>query len=200
MLDPSIITTRKYNRSFVVRQKILIAGSMKTIYSNNEEKRKEAHTVLQRTARDNTRTPVQWTSEKNAGFCPPNITPWMRVNDDYLTINAQEQTKDSNDSSVYHFWQKSLAFRKLHKDVLVYGDFAIVGDLADDKVIAYKRFSSNKAFVVVLNFSGDQIRWNIPKDIQVVSWFTQNYPAKDISTHESLKLEPWEGLIGEIVI
>jgi oligo-1,6-glucosidase len=124
----------------------------------------------------------------------------MRVNDDFPTVNAKIQTESSNDSSVYHFWQKSLAYRKLHKDTFVYGDFAIVGKPDDDKVIAYRRFSSSKAFVVILNFSGENIDWTIPSEIQVSSWVSGNYPSKDTLIKGSLKLQPWEGLVGELIV
>jgi oligo-1,6-glucosidase len=124
----------------------------------------------------------------------------MRVNDDYPTVNAQIQTDSSNGSSVFHFWQRALSYRKLNKDTFVYGDFAIVGNPVDDKIIAYKRFSTNNAFVVVLNFSGEQISWNIPSDIQISSWTLGNYTLKDTPAKELLTLRPWEGIVGELVL
>ena len=38
-------------------------------------------------SRDNARTPMQWSAEKNAGFTTG--TPWIRVNPNYTEINAQ---------------------------------------------------------------------------------------------------------------
>lgn len=46
-------------------------------YPGNEEKLQEARFILQRKARDHARTPVQWTSGANAGFCEGDVTPWM---------------------------------------------------------------------------------------------------------------------------
>lgn len=46
-------------------------------YPGNEEKLQEARIILQRKARDHARTPVQWTSGANAGFCKEGVTPWM---------------------------------------------------------------------------------------------------------------------------
>lgn len=45
-------------------------------------------------ARDNARTPMQWDATENAGFT--NGIPWMRVNPNYLTINAAAQMADEN--------------------------------------------------------------------------------------------------------
>ena len=65
---------------------------MKAAYPDNEEKLSFAKRVMQRKARDHARTPVQWTAESpNAGFCAPDTKPWMRVNDDYKTVNAAAQ-------------------------------------------------------------------------------------------------------------
>ena len=32
---------------------------------------------------------MQWNSGLNAGFCTENVKPWMRVMDDYHTVNAE---------------------------------------------------------------------------------------------------------------
>ena len=42
--------------------------------------------------RDNSRTPMQWNTEKNAGFTDGE--PWIAVNDNYKTINAEAAVKD----------------------------------------------------------------------------------------------------------
>ncbi|KAM7212541.1 alpha amylase [Rhypophila decipiens] len=70
-----------------------------------------ARDLLRRKARDNARTPLQWDSTSNGGFCPAGVQPWMRVNDDYPTVNAAAQvaTARANDRTTlvppYRFWQ-----------------------------------------------------------------------------------------------
>lgn len=66
---------------------------------------------LQRKARDHARSPMQWTSGKQAGFSDAAST-WMRVNEDYPVWNVTKQTGDED--SVLEFWRKMLAFRKKH--------------------------------------------------------------------------------------
>ncbi|PVI05247.1 glycoside hydrolase family 13 protein [Periconia macrospinosa] len=173
-----------------------------SLYPDDPAKLAEARKILQRKARDNTRVPMQWTSEKpNAGFCPPDVTPWMRVNDDYPEVNAANQMKTpptSQSPSVREFWKHRIAERKKHKDVLVYGDFALVGG-DDESIVAYKRFIESKTYVVVLNFSGQDVEWKIPEGIQISSWVTGNYAAGIENQQKSgtIVLRPWEALMGE---
>ena len=44
---------------------------------------------LKKIGRDNARTPMQWDDSENAGFTTG--TPWIRVNPNYLEINAKQQ-------------------------------------------------------------------------------------------------------------
>ena len=60
---------------------------------------KQAERHLQRYARDHARTPMQWSCKENAGFTTG--IPWMKINENYAEINAEEQLSDEN--SVYHF-------------------------------------------------------------------------------------------------
>jgi oligo-1,6-glucosidase len=57
----------------------------KALYGDDEERL--AHGRMK--ARDHARTPMQWNSGPNAGFCTENVKPWMRVMDDYHTVNAE---------------------------------------------------------------------------------------------------------------
>ena len=63
---------------------------------------------LYRCSRDNSRTPVQWSGEENAGFTTG--TPWMEVNPNYTAINAAEQ--QTRESSVLNFYRRAIALRK----------------------------------------------------------------------------------------
>lgn len=68
---------------------------------------------LQRKARDNARTPVQWDDSDYAGFSPAGSSaPWMKVNEDYKTWNVASQLHDKG--SVFSFWREMLGFRKKH--------------------------------------------------------------------------------------
>lgn len=53
---------------------------------------KDTLELLRLKSRDNARTPMQWSTEKNAGFS--EAEPWIAVNDNYKTINAEASVKD----------------------------------------------------------------------------------------------------------
>ena len=173
----------------------------KEMYPNDASKMAEARKVLQRKARDNARTPVQWDSSPHAGFTSPSATPWMRVNDDYKTVNAAAQlapSKSPNELSVHAFWKKALANRKEHKSVLIYGDFQLVEE-THELIFAYKRFNAKETWVVVLNFSGKTVRWEGLGELKVDKWVMGNYDESslgDKAKSGALELRPWEGLLG----
>lgn len=173
----------------------------KALYGNDPEKLAFARKVLHRKARDNARTPVQWDSGPNAGFCPEGVKPWMRVNEDYKEINAEAQQSMDRKSgmSVWQFWQRGLAHRKKHKDVFVYGDFHLVGSDSEE-VFAYVRTGeAGGTWLVVLNFTGRDVHWEIPSETKIDGWMTGNYtdskPTQ--STSGSVPLKPWEALLGK---
>ncbi|KAI5236739.1 alpha-glucosidase [Aureobasidium subglaciale] len=164
-------------------------------YANNHRKLDYARVLMQLKARDHTRTPMQWDSSKNAGFCKPDTKPWMRVNDDYPQVNVAKQLKDPN--SVFAYWRDCLKFRKEHKDVFIYGGFEII-DPEDRDVVSFRRFSEKESYVTVTNFSGKHLEWAGLGNIRVKEWIIGNYP---LDTHNKghgdvVKLRPWEGMIG----
>ncbi|KAH0028490.1 alpha-glucosidase, partial [Aureobasidium melanogenum] len=164
-------------------------------YANNHRKLDYARKLLQLKARDHTRTPMQWNSTPNAGFCKSHVKPWMRVNDDYPNINATRQIPDSE--SVLSYWKRCLKFRREHKDVFVYGDFKIL-DPEDKDIVAFRRCSEHESYVTVTNFTGKHREWSGLGDTNVEEWVIGNY---ELDTHnetlsKTVFLRPWEGIIG----
>ncbi|KAJ8603192.1 hypothetical protein MRB53_042245 [Persea americana] len=151
------------------------------MYPTDNTKQAFGRKVLQRKARDHARTPMQWTSGPNAGFCAPGVKPWMRVNDDYETVNAEAQLKHANpdELSVFQFWKRGLANRKAHKEVFVYGDFELL-----------ESGPCGWGLCVSEDEQGGEVK--------VGKWVAGNYVAgsPDKPTSGSVMLRPWEGLLG----
>jgi oligo-1,6-glucosidase len=168
----------------------------KNLYANNPEKIAEAQTILHKKARDHARTPMHWDDSPNAGFCPPSVKPWMRVMDDYKECNAARQLKEGD--SVFHFWQMALLQRKLHKDVWVYGEYDAIGE-PHDAIYAYTRTGKKSGkYLVVLNFSGQEVKWEIPKGCEVEMWTAGNIESEGKREGSGmLVLRPWEGVVGQ---
>jgi len=118
---------------------------------------------LQRKARDHARNPVQWDDSMYAGFSlkPDGEPPWMRVNDDYKEWNVAKQQK--NETSVLSFWKAMLAFRKKHLSC-TYGIFTPYS-VEDEQVYAYTKEYKNERTVVVLNFTKEQVVYEVPEEV-----------------------------------
>ncbi|KAL1757094.1 glycoside hydrolase family 13 protein [Schizophyllum commune] len=114
---------------------------------------------LQKKARDHARTPVQWDSSPHGGFTTGK--PWMRVNDDYPSWNAEKQISDPD--SVRSFWKKLLGLRK-EKPVLVYGEFKLLFADSED-VFAYQRSLGNATALVYLNFRDEDVQTSLASDV-----------------------------------
>jgi alpha-glucosidase len=121
--------------------------------SGDEERVKATLHGLRILARDHSRIPFQWDDSPYAGFTAPDAAkkPWMRVHDDYKTINVAQQRKDP--ASVLNFYKRMLRLRKQYRDMFVHGSFRLL-DPEDEAVFSYiKEASDGRMAVVVLNMS-----------------------------------------------
>ena len=99
-------------------------------------------------ARDNARTPVQWSGEKYAGFS--TVEPWYLVNSNYKEINVEAEEKDQN--SVLNFYKKVVKVRNENKGTAIYGEFKMMYN-SDNHILAYKKIAEKDELFVVVNLS-----------------------------------------------
>ncbi|KAL3464539.1 alpha-glucosidase [Aspergillus heterothallicus] len=170
---------------------------IKKLYSDDPVEMEKARDLLQKKARDHARTPMQWSDEPNAGFAGPGVTPWMRVNDDLQTVNMKTQMeRDSQELSVWQYWQLAIRERKTYTDVFVYGDYKDV-DIEKEKVYAYLRTGAQtkEKWLVVMNWTGEDVVWTLSNSVEVDS-ITSSTLQRDISVEEgaTIKLQAWEGV------
>ena len=120
--------------------------------------------------RDNARTPMQWTPGRNAGFTTG--TPWLPVNENHGYINAEAALEDN--TSIFHYYRRLIALRK---DMPIFreGDFTLV-DRENPKVFAYTRCWKNRRLLVVCNFTGENLSWDMPEDFRGAGCLIANYP------------------------
>ena len=102
-------------------------------------------------SRDNARTPMQWSAEKNAGFS--DETPWLALNPNYTEINVEEQEHRAD--SVLSYYRKLVALRKdpEYKETFTYGRF-IPEYTDEEKIFAFRRVSETggKELLVAANY------------------------------------------------
>ncbi len=113
----------------------------------------DALKAVARFSRDNARTPMQWSDAAHAGFTTGK--PWLRVNPNYLSINAAAQLEDPD--SVFHFYQKLIRLRKdpVYKETIVYGTLEPAFRKQHNLMAYYRR--GDKTLLVIGNYqSGKQ--------------------------------------------
>lgn len=111
----------------------------------------EALAVLAARSRDNSRTPMQWSGEENAGFSEGR--PWLEVTSNYKEINAQAQTEDGE--SVYSFYKRLVSLRK-EKNVISKGSIEFL-EKENEDVLAYRRAYEDEELIVLNNLTGKEV-------------------------------------------
>lgn len=103
--------------------------------------------VIGQKSRDNSRTPVQWNQESQAGFTTG--TPWISIPDNYRHINVEAALDDKD--SIFYTYQKLIQIRHQH-DIVTYG--AIEPMYMDHpELFIYKRHFNGETWLIVANYS-----------------------------------------------
>ena len=143
-------------------------------------------------ARDNNRTPIQWDDSVNAGF-NKGAKPWLKINENYTTINAASQINDEN--SIYNFYKKLLSLRKSNEYVntFVYGKFNEVNPEIKN-IFAYIREDENHKILVVTNMKDNHEKINLDFKVNktLLSNYNKEYNSLDIT------LAPFEAFVVEV--
>ena len=143
-------------------------------------------------ARDNNRTPIQWDDSVNAGF-NKGAKPWLKINENYTTINAASQINDEN--SIYNFYKKLLSLRKSDEYVntFVYGKFNEVNPEIKN-IFAYIREDENHKVLVVTNMKDNHEKINLDFKVNktLLSNYNKEYDSLDIT------LAPFEAFVVEV--
>lgn len=65
-------------------------------------------TMIKMTSRDNARVPMQWNTERGAGFTSGK--PWLKINSNYQEVNVELDQKSTD--SVFEYYKSIIKFRK----------------------------------------------------------------------------------------
>ncbi|EGT5618832.1 alpha-glucosidase [Clostridium perfringens] len=139
------------------------------------------------TSRDNSRTPMQWNSNKNAGFTCGK--PWIGVNENYKTINVEVEERDEN--SVLNFYKKLIRLKKSN-EALIYGVYDLILE-EDENIFAYTRTLNNHKFLIMANLTEEKAKYIYEKEkLNSKDLILNNY---EVCAHENLTeftLKPYE--------
>lgn len=149
--------------------------------------------MIQKSSRDNARTPMQWNMQEHAGFSPKGKTePWIRINSNYRTINVEKQSKTPD--SILSYYKKLILLRTEKKSLLNGSFFALP---CPKDVFCYEREFENERSLILLNFSprNQKIPSSVKQQFLNASVICSNYNRTDVKQHTMM--DPYEALILE---
>lgn len=141
--------------------------------------------------RDPERTPLQWTSERNAGFSKAERT-WLPVSRDYTSRNIRSQSRKKD--SFLRLYQQLGRFRN-KSAALRHGSFSTL-DSGDDDVLVYARERGKDAYLTVVNFSDKDASIQVPAGYVVRKRVVSSIPhATRYKKGGAIKLLPHEAML-----
>jgi alpha-glucosidase len=148
------------------------------------ERNLEILELMSSISRDNSRTPMQWSTEENAGFS--TAEPWLVVNPNYEEINVAAQLKQPN--SILSYYKQLIQLRK-NRAVFVTGHYHDYL-LDDPKVYVYERFLGTERMLVVVNLTKDAAEIDLPAAISGQSWtlVIDNHSVEGANSEHELQL------------
>ncbi|MGG3928265.1 alpha-glucosidase [Metabacillus fastidiosus] len=147
--------------------------------------------IIWKNGRDNSRTPMQWTDEINAGFTTGK--PWLPVNSNYCSINVKQSMQDPD--SIYHYYKKMIELRKEH-EALIYGSYDPVLE-EHDKIFAYIRTLNDDVFLIMANLFEEKASFAFPKPLRKKErqLLLSNYNVKQEEDLKKVIFKPFEARV-----
>ena len=102
--------------------------------------------LINKTSRDNARTPMQWSAEEGAGFTSGK--PWLKIHPNYTEVNVESDL--ASDDGIIDYFKRFNAYRK-SSEVLKNGNFKEI--FAGRTVYAFEREYNGEKLIAVCNFS-----------------------------------------------
>jgi len=173
--------------------------AIKNLYKFEKENGKshaEIMEIIWKTGRDNSRTPMQWSDELNAGFTTGK--PWMKINQNFRNINVDLAIE--NPESIYHYYKNLIRLRKTNK-VLVYGSYDLILE-NHDQIYAYTRTLKDEKILIMTNLFPQETKFVLPADLAVESseLLISNYEIKHGADIKQITLSPYEARVYRLKI
>lgn len=153
--------------------------------------KEEALQILAARSRDNSRTPMQWSDGKHAGFSESQ--PWIGVTGNYKSINVESEIEDED--SILKYYKKLIQLRK-EKSVIADGRIEFLPE-EEINLFAYRRQNETEELLVLNNLSGESLTLDTSKlELSHYKYLLGNY--EDIKSQEKqLLLRPFETIVLE---
>lgn len=124
-------------------------------------------------SRTGSRTPMQWSCGKNAGFSTTDNELYLPINDDYTTVNCEDMLKDK--SSLINTVKELVEVkRKYFANLSVNSEFDLVSDTYP---LIFKRKTDKETFICIINPSECEYTVDLSEDYNVL--LSNNAQIKD---------------------
>ncbi|WP_163538496.1 alpha,alpha-phosphotrehalase [Gracilibacillus sp. YIM 98692] len=143
--------------------------------------------ILKEKSRDNSRTPVQWSDEPNAGFTTG--TPWIDIPHNYQQINASKALQE--EGSIFQHYRKLIRLRKQYQ-VITDGTYSLISP-EHHAIFAYIRENDVEQLMVINNFYGQKVEFSLPEEISGGNIIISNYLDSRWDP-QMLTLRPYESI------
>lgn len=143
--------------------------------------------------RDECRTPMQWSGEPNAGFCPPGVRPWLPITKSYRERNVAAQQVDPD--SLWHCYRRLLHARRGSPALREGAVQLLPASKLPAHVVGYVRShveGGNRQQVwVLLCCAAEGAEVEVPRE--ATAWLSTRARLPDVAAGR-VRLRPWEGL------
>ena len=144
----------------------------------------QAFAIVQAKSRDNSRIPMQWNDEENAGFSTGQ--PWLQVGKTYRDINVAKEKS----GPIFTFYQELIALRKI---LPIISEGSYQSAYQDNPYIyAFERQYDKQRLLVCNNFFAKTVKVPLPKAYQEGRVLLSNYPEEALS--DTITLKPYQTL------
>ena len=119
-----------------------------------EERMRRIH----RSSRDSSRTPMQWSDKRYAGFS--QVRPWFCVNPNFKRVNVATEENDPN--SILNFYRKCVSLKKKCR-TLTYGRYR---EFFPDsrEIYMYERVLGEHRWLIICSFAKYPVNVQFPKE------------------------------------
>lgn len=167
---------------------------MRNLYAEEIENGKHHSEIMEyiwKHGRDNSRTPMQWTNEPEAGFTTGK--PWLGVNPNYPDINVDQALNDPD--SIYHYYKKMIQMRRT-TPTLIYGNYELIAK-EHDHVYAYLRAYESVEYVIIVNMFNETTFIDLSEELELGDLKLSNYTVTDESNAQ-MTLRPYEARVYKV--
>ena len=142
-------------------------------------------------SRDPERTPMQWDDSANAGFCAPEVTPWLPVADDYQIYNVADEQHYPR--SLLMFVRRLLELRRA-LPALTLGSYQSI-EQENINCFVYVRQHDDQRYLVILNFSAQDQVVTVPGHSQGYIVLSTSIDREGLIDFSEVHLRSNEGIL-----